>query len=44
LYKCDGSSYTVSWKQPTYLTKVSTVFNNAQNEQYEVQTRQVMYI
>ena len=23
LCKCDGSWYTVSWKQPTYLTKVS---------------------
>ena len=25
LYKCDGSWYTVSWKQPTYFTEVSTV-------------------
>jgi hypothetical protein len=25
LYRCDGSWYTVSWKQITYLTKVSTV-------------------
>ena len=25
LYTCDRSLYTVPWKQPTYLTKVSTV-------------------